>query len=167
MASGDGHRKANKAGKWLENEVENTINNCGLPSLFYKQIGTRFGKKVMTKYPYGFLLKNVPYTNMFGSTSRGEFVLQLSSLGPIRIECRNQTVRGSVDEKLPYLIGNCSCFEEKNVVLVIEGNGAREAAKRFVKNAARAIPHKNVKVLTLNQFKAWAKRTIKTKEKEN
>ena len=116
MATGDGHRSANMAGKWLENEVEKTIMNFGLKSLHYKQVGTRFGKTILRDSPKGFLLKNVPYTNMYGGESRGEFLLQLKNYGPIRIECRNQTVGGSVDEKFPYLIGNCYSFEEKDVI---------------------------------------------------
>lgn len=152
-------QKANSNGKWLENEIENTLSNYGILSVYHKQIGKRFGNNVVkdTKAP-AFLIKNVPYTNMFGGQSRGEFVLQIKNYGPIRIECRFQKVSGSVDEKIPYLIGNCYSFPEKDVILVLEGTGMREAARNFAKNAARAIAHKNIRIFTLNQFKAWARR---------
>jgi hypothetical protein len=92
MASGDGHRNANKSGKWLEDQVEEILSGYGVSSLMFNQVGTKFGKKIMAKNAPGFLLKNVPYTNMFGVKSRGEFVLQLNNKGPVRIECRNQNV---------------------------------------------------------------------------
>lgn len=159
MADKQGHN-ANKSGKWLEDEVEKTLNFYNIPSINFRLVGARFGKKITKQNPKGFLLKNVPYINMYGHESRGEFVLQLSNRGPIRIECRRQDVRGSVDEKLPYLIGNCYSFEEKDIILVIEGKGMREAARKFVVNATRAIAYKNVKVMTCNQFKYWAKKVL-------
>lgn len=164
MASGDGHRHANKTGKWLEDEVEKTITDYGFSVLHHRDIKTKFGKNIIKDSPKGFLLKNVPYTNMYGEKSTGEFVLQLSNYGPIRIECRNQNVRGSVDEKFPYLIGNCYSFDEKDVVLVVEGSGARSAAKKFVINASKAIAYKKVRVFTLAQFKSWAKRMLSSIE---
>lgn len=155
-------RNANRSGKWLENQVENTLNEYGIPSLYYKQVGTRFGQNIMKREVPGFLLKNVPYINMLGSESRGEFVLQIANKGSVRIECRKQDVAGSVDEKIPYLIGNCYSFEEKDVILILEGDGMRAAAKKFAINAAKAIAYKNVRVMTLNQFKTWAHREFKT-----
>ncbi len=153
-------RSANRNGKWLEDEVEKTLGKYGIPSIKFRQVGTRFGQKIMKQNVPGFLLKNVPYTNMFGSKSTGEFVLQVTDKGPIRIECRSQAVAGSVDEKMPYLIGNCFSFEEKDVILILEGDGMRDAARTFATNAARAIAYKNVRVMTLNQFKSWAKKTF-------
>jgi len=126
----------------------------------FRKVDTMFGQKIMKQNVPGFLLKNVPYTNMFGSKSTGEFVLQVTDKGPIRIECRSQAVAGSVDEKMPYLIGNCYSFEEKDVILILEGDGMRDAARLFATNAARAIAYKNVQVMTLNQFKSWAKKTF-------
>lgn len=148
--------RANKNGKWLENEIENKINSCGIKSLFFRELSTDFGDKITNDTTSnGFLLKNVPYINMFGGKSRGEFVLKLANKSPIRIEARCQRVAGSVDEKIPYLIGNCYSFEEKNVILVLEGDGMRKQAKTFAKHAAAAITHKNVQVLTLKQFNNW------------
>ena len=164
MASGDGHKKANRVGKCLENEVEEIINSYGIESLFYSQIKKNFGKKIIKESPGGFLLKQVPYINMYGANARGEFVLQINNYGPVRIECRGQQVHGSVDEKFPFLIGNCYAFEEKHVVLIIEGNGARKSAIEFVKNAARALAYKDIKVLNLKQFRSWAKQMLGSKD---
>jgi len=130
----------------------------GIKSLFHREIGMRFGKKILSQKAPGFLIKNVPFTNMYGSQSYGEFVLQITNRGPIRIECRGQTRTGSVDEKIPYLIGNCMAFEEKNVIVVLEGGGMRPAARRYAISAAKAIRYKKIMVMSLNQFRAWSKR---------
>jgi hypothetical protein len=160
MASGDGHRKANESGLNLENKVEELIKELGMDSIHHSRIGTRFGKKVLTKSPDGFLLKHVPFINMYGEKSHSEFVWQLNNFGPIRIECKQQTVRGSVDEKFPYLLGNCLAFDEKDIVLIMEGEGARESAKRWARLTAKAISHKKVRVFTFPQFRNWAKKML-------
>lgn len=148
--------KANRSGKWLENQIEKALNGCGIRSLFFREISTTFGETIMNDTSSkGFLLKNVPYINMFGGNSRGEFVLKLNNKAPIRIEVRMQTVTGSVDEKIPYLIGNCCYFEEKHVILVLEGDSMREKAREFAKNAAKVIGHKDINVFNLKQFSTW------------
>lgn len=154
--------KANRSGKWLENQIEEALNTCGIRSLFFREVNTAFGETIMNDTSSrGFLLKNVPYINMFGGNSRGEFVLKLNNKAPIRIEARMQTVTGSVDEKIPYLIGNCYSFEEKHVILVLEGDGMREQARKFAKHAAGAIAHKDVRVYNLKQFLGWVNNTVR------
>ena len=156
-------RQANRNGRWLEDEVENILNGFGVPSLRHSKVGTRFGQNILKQNVPGFLLKSVPYTNMYGGRGLGEFVLQISNFGPVRIECRIQNRSGSVDEKIPFLIGNCYSFEEKHVILVIEGDGMRASAKEFAINAAKAIAHKDVRVLNLKKFERWAARMLGAK----
>lgn len=155
-------QKANKAGKHLEKQVENYLNDLGYVPIMFKKVGTPSGKKIMQQEVPGFLLKNVPYTNMYGGSGRGEFVLLSGHQAPTRIECRYQNVSGSVDEKLPFLLGNCLAFEEKNVILVIEGDGMRKAARDFIKSAAKAVAYKDIKVFDLKQFKTWANKNLKS-----
>jgi len=154
-------QNANKSGKYLERQVEEHLNGIGYASTNFSSMGKLFGKKIISQSAPGFLLKNVPYINMYGGQARGEFVLKPTNKPPVRIECRFQNVSGSVDEKLPFLIGNCLAFEEKDVVLVIEGDGMRKSALAYVKNAARAIAHKHIRVFTLTQFKSWANRNLR------
>lgn len=162
MADNQGQR-ANKEGRKLENKVEDLLIDKGVVSLKYTQVGAKTGKLISSNTP-GFLLKNVPYTNMYGGKSRGEFVLQINNRGPIRIECRSQHVGGSVDEKIPYLIGNCLSFDEKEVILVIDGDGIRSVARMFLKNATKAIAHKHISVMTLPQFSNWVDRVLPKKD---
>lgn len=153
-------QNANKSGKGLEEQVENILEDLGIRVIPFSKIGTNFGKKIMAEDANGFLLKNVPYTNMYGGRSFGEFVLQIKDRGPFRIECRKQNVSGSVDEKLPYLIGNCYSFKEKDIILIVEGSGMRAEGKSFLINATKAIAHKNVRVFSLNQFRSWANKNV-------
>ena len=137
--------------------MEALIISYGITSFFYSKIINTFAKNLVTLKADSFLLKNVPYTNMYGGASRGEFVLKLQGKAPIRIECRSQEVHGSVDEKLPYLLGNCISFEEKDVIIILEGGGMRPEARNYLKEVTkRSLPlGKNIKVMSFYQFYRW------------
>jgi hypothetical protein len=159
MADVQGHN-ANKSGKWLESEVEYTLNNLGFESINLNSIGKKFGENISKSNVPGFLVKNSYYTNMYGKRSRGEFLLQVTNRGPIRIECRRQTRAGSVDDKVATLMGNCVSCEEKEVILVIDGGGMRKERYRYLVDTARAVRFKKIHIMNLNQFKSWANRTL-------
>ena len=149
--------KANMNGKRLEDIVEEELYKHGVPSLQYSE----WDNGMVTTLAYigknGVLLKNVPYTNVYGANGRGEFLLFLRGLPDTRIECRSQTVAGSVDEKLPYLLENCKLFDEENVIVVLEGNGFKTKAKEWFIENAHAVKFKNINVMSLKEFKDWVK----------
>lgn len=147
--------KANKNGKRLEDSVEAELRKYGVKSLSYSAWFNGSGN--MSPTTKGVLFKNVPYTNVYGANGRGEFLLFLRGLPDTRIECRSQTVAGSVDEKLPYLLENCKSFEEKNVIVVLEGNGYKKGAKEWFIETAHAVKFKNINVMSLKEFKDWVK----------
>lgn len=147
--------RANSNGKRLENSVETELNKYGIDSLSYAEWLN--GNALIPKGVKGILFKNVPYTNVYGSNSRGEFLLFLQGVADTRIECRSQTVSGSVDEKLPYLLENCKVFEEKNVIVVLEGSGYKAKAKEWFIENAHAVKFKNINVMSLKEFKDWAR----------
>jgi len=143
-------RLANLAGRKLERNVETILNNLGIPSISYKE--WLDNPESDSKY---ILLKNVPYRNIYGGQGRGEFVLlkvgdDLSN--GIRIECRSQKVSGSVDEKLPYLFENALAFDQKEVILVIDGDGFKIGAKEWLKWRSMAVYHKEIIVTSLGEF---------------
>lgn len=147
--------KANVNGRRLENLVEEVINKCGIESLSYSN--WLDGLSHIPGKAKGILFKNVPYTNVYGSNSRGEFLLFFHDCPDTRIECRSQVVSGSVDEKLPYLLENCKVFNEKNVIVVLEGNGFKTKAKEWFIENAHAVKSKNINVMSFKEFKDWAK----------
>ena len=144
--------KANKNGQKLEHMVEAELCKYGIESLYYTEELDNVSDDVK-----GFLFKNVPYTTIYGSRGRGEFVLSLLNFPDIRIECRSQSVAGSVDEKLPYLLENCKAFEEEIVIVVLEGNGYKTRAKEWFIENAHAVKFKNINVMSFKEFKNWVK----------
>jgi len=145
---------ANLNGRDLEHRVEELIKNYDVISLTYKEwISGRFG--VDTEY---ILLKNVPYTTIYGSSGRSEFLLLKDGYSldnGIRIECRSQQVNGSVDEKLPYLFESALAFRQHNVIIVLEGDGFKRGAREWLKARCAAIKYKNIRVLTFEEFRQW------------
>ena len=157
--------KANKSGKWLENQVESEFAKYGIKAIKYSEFDTKKGKKILASCKSGFLLKNVPYINMFGSNAYGEFVLCLFGRDPIRLECRNQDVSGSIQDKLPKLLGDCIVMQEHTSIIVLEGDGVSANAREWLVSSAKAVQHKHIRVKTLNEFKVWARKLLTKKFK--
>jgi len=141
---------ANRAGKALEKYVEDVLKSAGVLVMPYRE-----WRGLSFKPAPRVLLKNVPYTTIYGSRGIGEFVLMLEGQGlhnGIRIECRSQHVAGSVDEKLPYLFENALAFDQKNVIIVLDGNGFKKGAKEWLINKARSVAHKNIDVVMADDY---------------
>lgn len=153
-------KTANANGRDLENFVEDVLNDKGIKSLQYKDMVSRL-RAMGGKDFKGVLIKNAPYTNMYGGKSRGEFLLHTPSLPPVRIECRSQQVHGSVDEKIPYLLGNCIAFEESNVIIVLDGKGMRPEAKQYLISACKALKTKRIEVMSKTKFAKWVNTYLK------
>lgn len=98
-----------------------------------------------------FLVRHAPYTSIYGCNSRSEFLYRDSRLEhDIRIECRWQQVAGSVDEKLPYLYMNAmNAMPEKEIWIVIAGDGAREEAISWLKRECAKAAAKIIRVLSV------------------
>jgi hypothetical protein len=81
------------------------------------------------------LWKNAPYESIYGTRCRSEFLLQLGER-KIRIECKYQSVAGSVDEKLPYLMMNFTQqVPEDETIIIIDGDGWRPGAVQWLRTA--------------------------------
>ncbi len=109
------------------------------------------------------LIKNAPYTNIYGSRGKSEFVLEGRSTGrSVRIECRSQDVSGSVDEKFPFLFLNMrNCTGDSDVIFLLSGNGARVQAISWLKRQCvdRNVyqgRRKNMSVMRMDDFRKWA-----------
>ena len=107
------------------------------------------------------LVKDAPYLTVYGTTGRSEFLAHDYLLGlSVRIECKWQGVPGSVDEKFPYIFMNATdTMKENEIVIILGGNGAKSAAKRWLKDAAKSskVPQgKTIHVFSLEEFTDWA-----------
>lgn len=160
-------QNANKAGKWLEDEVEDTLNACGITSIQNRDLGDDVSLITINFNPKGVLIKNAPYINSYGKNARGEFLLRLKAMDDCRIECRAQWVRGSAEDKLMKLLKDCEVMVENNVIIVLEGDGFSKEAVKWIYDAAAMIKHKNIVVKTLEEFKSWAFTNFGTKVKKS
>jgi hypothetical protein len=113
-----------------------------------------------------FLLRNVPYTNLYGGPSRSEFVYRdFYNEIDIRIECRWQEVPGSVDEKFPYLLLNARhAMPESEVWLIVDGSGARQRAINWFRGAAAdySTDGKIIRALTLPEARQHIRATLRS-----
>ena len=116
------------------------------------------------------LLKHVPYTNIYGAQGYTEFLAKSERLAlNVRIECKWQQSRGSVDEKFPYLYLNCmEAMPETDIIIIAGGGGMRPGALPWLKEAVRQkryrlpdAPEKNVQVFSIDEFLRWTNRTLR------
>lgn len=156
---------ANSSGNTLERTVIGTLISKGFETVNYREY-----LKKPEKYGEELLLKNVPFTTIYEHSGNTEFLLSSKKYNlEIRIECKWQQSPGSVDEKFPYLYLNCiERMPEKNILIIIDGGGAKEGSVNWLKNAAKNKLYtnehnkeKNVLVLSLAEFLIWANKTFR------
>ncbi|MCC6221504.1 MAG: 4-diphosphocytidyl-2C-methyl-D-erythritol kinase [Deltaproteobacteria bacterium] len=156
--------KANRQGKVLERTIVPTFESYGfqvIPFREWSQHQARFGDEL--------LLKNVPYTTIYGHPGYTEFLLKSRRHNlEIRIECKWQQSAGSVDEKLPYLYLNClEAIPEKEIIIVTGGGGMKKGAIPWLKRSAENRLYvketsscKVIKVMLLEEFLLWVNNTF-------
>lgn len=144
--------EANASGKFLESIVELQAKEHGYTIL-------RWNDRPAPG-PCGYvdrlLLKNVPYVNIYGTTSRSEFIVISESSFAV-IECRWQSVGGSVDEKWPYLILNAEkLILDKicNVVVILYGGGGARP-ESILWSKQRVSGRSDIRVLNQDEFRLW------------
>ena len=68
-------------------------------------------------------------------------------------EVKWQQVGGSVDEKYPYLVLNIQMKYEVPTILILDGNGYKKGAEKWIRSQSG---HGNfLSVFNLQQFHAW------------
>lgn len=156
---------ANDSGNILEQTVRTVFHNKGFEIVTYREWESqpeRYGKEL--------LLTNVPFTTIYKHRGNTEFLAKSEKYGfEIRIECKWQQVAGSVDEKLPYLyLNTIEAMPENNIVIVIDGNGFKEGAKTWLREAVRQKKYttssncrKTIEVFALAEFITWANRILR------
>ena len=151
--------KANKNGKGFENYITLPFSSKGFITVHYSD-----WHKNMNSYGKEVLICDYPYYDITKSKSRMEYFVLSDKYGlKCRIECKWQSARGSVDEKLAKLY--LDCIEPGNpdhTVIVVDGGGQRERYVKWIKDAARRKlytssfnSHKRVDVMGLVEFITW------------
>jgi hypothetical protein len=156
---------ANRSGKVLESSIQNLFQQHGFAEVPYK-----LWKKNPFLYSTELLLRDVPYTSIYGHQGKTEFLARSQRLNlELRIECKWQQSSGSVDEKFPYLYLNCIfAMPENSIAIIVDGGGAKPASISWLKNAALKrhlipleMPDKDIKVHSLMEFMAWANKNLR------
>ena len=157
-------RKTNITGTQLEKAVQTVLLEKGFEIVMY-----RVWQKNPNNYGRELLLKNAPFTTIYGHVGNTEFVLVSEKYKlKIRIECKWQQSAGSVDEKLPYLyLNTIEAMPEKDIIILIDGDGFKAGAKTWLRNAVKEKLYTNEKnsstnimVFSLTEFFTWANNTF-------
>jgi hypothetical protein len=152
--------RANKSGKILEDTIIPIMENYG-----FKVVSFSDWEKNMDKFGKELLLKNAPFTSIYDHKGRTEFLLKSEKYNlEIRIECKWQSSPGSVDEKFPYLYLNCvEAMSEEFVIIVLDGDGYKEGAKKWLRDAIdnkKYGNNKRIELFSTTDFIRWAKDTF-------
>jgi hypothetical protein len=150
---------ANATGNGLEQFVIDIVEKHGVKPVPYRQwfrSKDKFGQEI--------LIRNYPYTSIYGSEGKTEFLLKSTRLThDVRIECKWQQAAGSVDEKFPYLYLNCvERMPEQEVIILVDGGGYRKQALQWLKQAVRERKYqdiqqpKTIHVFQMGDFRRWA-----------
>lgn len=158
-------RMASSSGGTLEKNVIATLMSKGFEVVSYNK-----WKANPKDFSTELLLKNIPYTTIYEKNGVTEFLLKsLKHNLEIRIECKWQHSSGSVDEKFPYLYLNCiEKMPESQIIIIVDGGGAKPEAVKWLKDVCRnkryttpANAKKNIEVMSLVEFIAWANKTFR------
>jgi hypothetical protein len=157
-----------KQGKLLEATVESTFKAKGFEVVMFRD-----WQRKQAAYSGDVLVKHCPYKNIYHHEGYSEFLLYSKTYRSpnraIRIECKWQQSSGSVDEKFPYLYLNfIEAMPEKELVIIVDGNGARSGAVSWLKDAATYKKYttdvnqdKEIQVFSLTEFIQWANNTFR------
>ncbi len=151
---------ASGQGKVLEEAVISTFARKGFEVVMWSE-----WNRNRSAHGSELLLKNVPFKNIYGHDGYTEFLVKSERYEiEIRIECKWQQSAGSVDEKFPYLYLNCiEAMPENEILIIVDGGGAKEGAVRWLKNASHNKLYTNeknctkkIEVMDLSGFLRWA-----------
>jgi len=141
-----GGHTANLNGNGFENSVEGIINTkTGYSSIVNSK----------AKSKTDVLIRQYPYTTMYGHNGRLDYMLNHGGKSYF-IECKLQTVAGSVDEKLPYTLMNMNQHDGVKII-VIDGDGWKDGAVDWLYDASKTT---DVLVMDLENFEKFIEKNI-------
>lgn len=128
----------------LEKEIINTLRNYKIPSIEYDDIGDKFGSTVGNDAP-GFFVKN-----MYGKN-----VLQINSVGSVRIEFKNKDGNYFKEKDLSEFLCDCVSMDQDRIIVIIEKNTIPYRVKKLLKYSASSVMRKDVRIMEVIEFNDW------------
>lgn len=146
---------ATQSGHRLESEIRGGLEDAGLELIKSSQ----WNEARLYKEPdLTAVITNAPYQTVFGHRARIEFLI-LHNGRQILVETKRQNVAGSVDEKLAYVYLNAvKNIPDRDYILVMDGDGWKPEAKRWILDKATQTP--GFYVLSPTDFFAWIRGEI-------
>lgn len=165
--------RANRNGRIGEETLEPTFIANGYQVMPYSEY-----KKNQKKFESGkstvdldtvprLILKQVPYTTIYGQKGKTEFVIYKrdnpNNVRIIRVEVKWQQSAGSVDEKYPYVyLNSVYAYPEQEIVVIIDGNGYKPGALQWLKDKVDERwlidpedAERKIKVMNISEFIAF------------
>lgn len=119
--------RAYTTGKDLEMQVKKVFTDAGV-------LHVNLAKTPLTRNT---IACQYPFTDIFGCRARVDFCY-MDTLGTkYYIECKQQSVTGSVDQKFPYIIENVKLMD-CNYILFLRGDGVRPKVLEWLKGKAES-----------------------------
>lgn len=154
---------ANKSGQRFETIVSQLLEQNGFDVQMHS--GYEGDKTELHKVDYRLALRQPPYTTLYGSPGRSDFVLLVPELDDaVWIETKRMSVSGSLDEKLPHVYLNAlAAIPGRHVIILLDGDGWRDGAIEWIKAASHDrrwkdfanYPDKRIDVVDVAEFKGW------------
>lgn len=146
-------------GQAAEKSILPVLGSCGFDIFTETQVEKQ---PELVKGKDRYILKNSKYTSIYGNPNcRTEYVI-VDKGRRVRVEVRFQSVAGSVDEKMPYMLLNAiMAYPEKEVVLVVDGNGYRSTSRQWVQDRLDEnwldykSKGKDIKLVSIGDFLSW------------
>lgn len=167
QAEEQGGVTANATGKAFEGEIQALVVAHGYRVLAHREWTPAASSDASGE---NLLLTNAPYQNIYGGNARSEFLLLPKGReeDAIRIEAKWKQSFGSTDERLAYLYLNAvSAYPENHVIIVVDGDGWREGAVAWLREAAASKAYttpqtvdKKIEVMNLKQFESWVEQNL-------
>ena len=124
-----------------------------------------FNRPCLEQQHQRLLVKNWPYTTIFGTQGRREYYIHSPEFRG-QLECKFQSSSGSTDEKMILISETLRRTEETGMVLVYAGQWWKEARGKkiidWMKREAKTFDGtgKQFLVLDIDNFICWVRRTF-------
>lgn len=157
--------EANHSGKALEATVKRECLARGC--LVKRFLDDHDTTDLFAKGKRRLLVLNAPYVSIYDLHDPGETRKSRSEMliiwedRKIRVECKQQNTKGSVDEKFPYMLLNArEQMPESEVLFVLGGCGAKKGALNWMRAKAAEVTEKKIYVVTGDEFHLWARNEL-------
>ena len=94
------------------------------------------------------IIPQYKYVDIFDANARMDFCVEKKFSSRFLIECKNQNVPGSLDQKFPYYIENMreNKYGDDTLIFVLNTNGIRQKVLEYLVNNTNRFNYKIVDV---------------------